>query len=125
MVVDGTDLVVHLTWAEKIGGFHTDIRVPLTAIYAVEAMEKPPWLELRGWRMTGFSFPGRIALGTRKHGAGFDFTVVKKSAPVVQIDANTGRFSRFVISVPEGADLQSEADRVADAAGIARPQRGS
>jgi hypothetical protein len=125
LVVDGTDLVVHLTLREKIAGFHADIRVPLTSIQSVSVPEYP-WMALRGWRMAGVAFPGRIAVGTRKHGTGFDFTCVRKQERAVQIDATTGRFSRFVISVPDGVDAQGEADRIADAAGIARsrPQPG-
>jgi len=40
----------------------------------------------------------------------------------VQIEVNTGRFQRFLISVPNGVDVDSEANRIADAAGIARPR---
>jgi len=36
------------------------------------------------------------------------------------VEVNYGRFSRFVISVPDGVDAQDEADRIADSAGIAR-----
>jgi hypothetical protein len=125
LVVDGTDLVVHLTLREKIAGFHADIRVPLSSIQSASVPEYP-WMALRGWRMAGVAFPGRIAVGTRKHGTGFDFTCVRKKERAVQIDATTGRFSRFVISVPDDVDAQDEADRIADAAGIARsrPQPG-
>jgi hypothetical protein len=125
LVVDGTDLVVHLTVREKIAGFHGDIRVPLSSIQSATVPEYP-WMALRGWRMAGVAFPGRIAVGTRRHGTGYDFTCVHKQERAVQIDVNTGRFSRFVISVPDGVDAQEEADRVADAAGIARsrPQPG-
>jgi hypothetical protein len=35
------------------------------------------------------------------------------------VDLRRGRFSRFVISVPEGSDPQTEAARIAAAAGIA------
>jgi hypothetical protein len=124
LVVDGTDLVVRLTVREKIAGFHGDIRVPLSSIQSVSVPEYP-WV-MRGWRMAGVAFPGRIAIGTRRHGTGYDFTCVRKQQRAVQIDATTGRFSRFVISVPDDMDAQDEADRIADAAGIARsrPQPG-
>ena len=57
LIVDDADLVVHLTLGEKIWGFHGDIRVPLSFIFAV-APDPKPWMALRGWRMAGVSFPG-------------------------------------------------------------------
>ncbi|HUJ66772.1 MAG TPA: hypothetical protein VLX59_14600 [Acidimicrobiales bacterium] len=124
LLVEGTDLVVHLTMREKIAGFHADIRVPLSAIRTT-SVPQYPWMALRGWRMAGVALPGKIAVGTRKHGTGFDFTCVRNQQRAVQIDVNSGRFSRFVISVPDDIDAQDEADRIADAAGIARSQPGS
>jgi hypothetical protein len=119
LVVDGADLVVHLSTREKIGGVHGDIRVPLTAIRSA-SVPRYPWLALRGWRMAGVGIPGRIALGTRRHGSGYDFCCVRKQERAVQVDVNYGRYSRFVISVPDGVDAQEQADRIADSAGIAR-----
>jgi hypothetical protein len=118
LIVDDADLVVHLTLGEKIRGFRGDIRVPLTFIYAV-APDPKPWLALRGWRMAGISFPGHSAAGTRRHGDGYDFCVLHRDWPAVRVDLRRGRFSRFVIYVPEGGDPQAEAARIAAAAGIA------
>ena len=118
LIVDDKNLVVHLTPGEKVWGLHGDIRVRLSAIVSV-APDPKPWLGLRGWRMTGISFPGHAALGTRRHGDGHDFCVLHRDRPAVQVNVATGRFSRFVISVQEGRDAQAEAARIAAAAGIA------
>jgi uncharacterized protein len=118
LIVDDKDLVVHLTPGEKVWGLHGDIRVPLSAIVSVAADPKP-WLGLRGWRMTGISFPGHAALGTRRHGDGYDFCMLHRDRPAVRVDVAQGRFSRFVISAPEDGDAQAEAARIAAAAGIA------
>ena len=117
LIVDDEDLVVHLTLGEKIWGFHGDIRVRLSSIVSV-APDPKPWLGLRGWRMAGFSFPGHAALGTRRHGAGYDFCILHRDRPAVRVDASSGRFSRLIISVPEGGDSAVEAARIAAAAGI-------
>ncbi len=117
--VEGDDLILRLNWREKIAGFHGNVRVPLSAIRAV-TVPPNPWLAMRGWRMAGTGIPGFVALGTRRHGDGYDFTAVKKNAPAVQVELNTGRFERLLVSVPDGVDVDSEADRIADAAGIAR-----
>jgi hypothetical protein len=115
--VDGEDLVLHLSWREKIAGFHANLRAPLTAVRSVKVLAKP-WMELRGWRMAGITITGRVGLGTRRHGDGFDFCALHGERPAVQVELASGRFGRWVVSVPEGGDVLSEAARVAAAAGI-------
>ena len=117
LIIDDQDLVVHLTPGEKVWGFHRDIRVGLSAIVRV-APDPQPWRGLRGWRMAGISMAG-YAVGTRRHGDGYDFCVLHRDRPAVQVDAASGRFSRLVICVPEGGDAAAEAARIAAAAGIA------
>jgi hypothetical protein len=118
LIVADDDLVVHLTLGEKIWGFHGDVRVRLGWIVSV-APDPKPWLSLRGWRMAGVNFAGRAALGTRRHGDGYDFCILHRDRPAVRVDLVRGRFSRLVISVPESGDAQTEAARIAAAAGIA------
>ncbi len=118
LIVDDEDLVVHLTLGEKIWGFHGDIRVRLSSIVSV-APDPKPWLGLRGWRMAGVSFAGHAVLGTRRHGDGYDFCILHRDRPAVQVNVAPGRFSRLVICVPEGGDPEAEAARIAAAAGIA------
>jgi hypothetical protein len=118
--VEDDQLVLHLPMRQKIIGFHNDIRVPLTAVRSVSAVEKP-WLRLRGRRMAGTAMRGVAAIGTWIHGdRQFDFCVVRRQQQAVQVDLNAGRFERFLVCVPEGADPAAEAERVAAAAGIAR-----
>jgi hypothetical protein len=117
LIVDDRDLAVRLTLGEKIWGFHGDIRVRLSSIVSV-APDPKPWLGLRGWRMAGISFVGRAVLGTRRHGDGYDFCILHRDRPAVQVNLASGRFSRLVISVPEGGDAEAEAARIAAAAGI-------
>ena len=118
LIVNDKNLVVHLTPGEKVWGLHGDIRIRLSSIVSV-APDPKPWLGLRGWRMAGVSLAGRAVLGTRRHGDGYDFCILHRDRPAVQVEVASGRFSRFVISVPEGGDAQAEAARIAAAAGIA------
>ena len=124
LIVDDRDLVVRLTLGEKILAFHGDIRVRLSGILSV-APDPKPWLGLRGWRMAGFSFPGYAALGTRRHGEGYDFCVLHRDQPAVRVNVTSGRFSRLIVSVPEGGDAEAEAARIAAAAGIAPSEPAS
>jgi hypothetical protein len=68
--------------------------------------------------MAGISITGYAVLGTRRHGDGYDFCILHRDRPAVRMDVASGRFSRFIISVPEGGDPESEAARIAAAAGI-------
>jgi hypothetical protein len=118
LTVDDQDLVVHLTLGEKIWGFHGNLRIPLASVRFV-APDLEPWLGLRGWRMAGVYFAGHSALGTRRHGDHFDFCMLHGERPAVRVEMTSGRFSRLVISVPEGGDPAAEAAWIAAAAGIA------
>jgi hypothetical protein len=117
LTVDDKDLVLHLTLGEKILSFHGDIRVRRSFIVSV-APDPKPWLDLRGWRMAGISFTGHAVLGTRRHGDGYDFCILHHDWPAVRVVLSSGRFSRLIISVPEGGDPEAEAARIAAAAGI-------
>ncbi|HTX29509.1 MAG TPA: hypothetical protein VME19_21095 [Streptosporangiaceae bacterium] len=116
LIVDRDELVVHLTLGEKIWGFHGDVRVRLASIVSV-APDPDPWRGLRGWRMAGVCVTGVVMLGTRRHAAGYDFCILHHDRPAVQVELASGRFSRLIISVPEGSDPEAEAARIAAAAG--------
>jgi uncharacterized protein len=118
LIVDDGVLRVHLTLGEKIWGLHGDIRVRLSSIVSV-APDPKPWQSLRGWRMAGVSLAGYAALGTRRHGHGYDFCILHRDRPAVRVDVASGRFSRLIVGVPEGGDERAEAARIAAAAGIA------
>ena len=117
--VDGPDLILHLTGVQKVVGFHNDIRTPLTAVRSVRAVEKP-WLALRGRRMAGTALRGQTAMGTWIHGEReYDFCVLRGQQAAVQVDLNTGRFSRWLVGIDDLYAAQTEAARIAAAAGIA------
>lgn len=120
LLVDGTDLVLHLPVRQKVLGFHADIRVPLTAVRSVAPIGHP-WMALRGRRMAGTALRGVAAIGTWIQGdRHFDFNVLRGEEQAIQVDLNAGRFDRFIVGVPASRDARAEADRIADAAGIAR-----
>lgn len=119
LLVDGADLVVHLTPMQKFVSFHLDIRVPLTAVRSVKPLDNP-WMTLRGRRMAGTALRGVAAMGTWIHGDKlFDFNIVRGQQKAVQVDVNAGRFQRYIICVPDGTDPGAEAEWIAAAAGIA------
>jgi hypothetical protein len=114
--LDDQHLIVHLTPAEKFWSFHRDLAVPLTSILKVRTNRKP-WLDLRGWRVTGINLQGKMSRGTRRHGSGYDFIYVTADDEAVEVElAPTGRYERLTLSVP---DADAEVRRIAAAAGIA------
>src|ERR1700677_2415697 len=120
LVVEGDEVVVRLSPAEKFWGFHGNMRVPLAAVRNVSVPEYP-YAELRGWRMAGTGLPGLIALGTRRHATGYDFTAVRRQRPSVQVDLNgPPRWQRLLLPGAPSGDAEPEADKIPAAAGIAR-----
>ena len=120
LLVQGTDLVLHLPPTQKLLGFHGDLKLPLSAIRTVRPVEKP-WLTLRGRRMAGTAMRGVAAVGTWIHGERrYDFCVIRRTQPAVMVEMASGRFDRLIVGIPEGSDPVAEADRIAAAAGVAR-----
>jgi len=100
LIVDGPDLVVHLSSLEKLGALRGDVRVPLSTVRSAE-LEPHPFATLRGIRV-GTGIPGVIALGTRRFAHGQDFTAVVGGKPAVRVDlSQESSFSRLVVSVPD------------------------
>ena len=99
LIVDGPDLVVGLSWLEKLGAVHGNVRVPLRAVRSAVA-EPNPWDALRGIKLAGTGIPGVIALGTRRFASGQDFAAVKGGGPAVRVDlSEESPFARLVVSV--------------------------
>jgi hypothetical protein len=122
--VDGDDLVLRLRGREKVMGFHADIRAPLSSVRSVRVLTNP-WLgELRGWRMAGIAIPPFFSYGTRRHGTGYDFAVVRRMQPVVEVQLSYGRFQRLLASAESAEEAASLAASVAAAAGIKVSEAG-
>ncbi len=122
--IDGPDLVVAMRPGERFCSFRLgDLRVPLASVRRVR-VPLSPWLALRGWRSTGLAVPGWIAMGTRRHGTGWDFTLVRRGGPAVVIELNGQHFGEILVSVP---DAPAAGEAISAAAGIAfdpTPDRG-
>ena len=101
LIIEGSDLVVGLSWLEKLGALRGNVRVPLHAVRDAEA-EPDPWGALRGIRAPGTGIPGVIALGTRRYDGGKDFAVVLGHRSAVRVDlGQESPFGRLVVSVSD------------------------
>ena len=72
--VDGDELVLHLTAFERAEAAHGDLRVPLSAVRKVEAVEEPLG-EASGIR-AGTGLPGVVLVATMYGSGGKRFFVV-------------------------------------------------
>jgi hypothetical protein len=98
--VEGTDLVVRLSWPERMTAGRREVRVPAAALRRVY-VEPDWWRALRGRRGRGLWIPGRYSLGTRRLPDGEDFTALRAGGPVLCVDlSRTSRLRRLALSVP-------------------------
>ncbi len=110
LLVDGSDLVVKMSELEKFEAIHADVRVPLSTVRAVRAVDDA-WPELRGIRAPGTGIPGVIAVGTRRGSFGKDFTVVHGREQAVVVDLDGATYSRIVVTTTDADRVAAEIQR--------------
>ncbi len=77
--IEGSELVLHLTGLEKAEGVHGELRVPLSAVRAVEVLNNAHDPADTGFKV-GTRIPGVIEVGTM-HGTKTVFACVHKGTP--------------------------------------------
>ena len=102
--VDGDSLVLRLRALEKAEGMHGEIRVPLSTVRAVRAVDDA-WPELRGIRAPGTGVPHVIAVGTRRGNFGRDFAAVHGKGPAVVVELEGATYGRLVVTADDAAAL--------------------
>lgn len=112
LTVDGNELVLHMHATEKAEGFHGDIRVPLSAVEAVRAVDDP-WPELRGIRAPGTGVPKVIAVGTRRGNFGKDFAAVHGKGQAVVVDLTGAEYGRLVVTCDDAPGVAATIERAA------------
>ncbi|MEU6282126.1 hypothetical protein [Streptomyces sp. NPDC047028] len=111
MLVRDDDLVVRLSWWERLLARHGDLRVPLDGVSRV-IVEPDWWRALRGAAGRGVWVPGVLCLGVRGHHGGRDFVAVRPGRPVVCVVVwPPADYALLAVSVPAG-DAEAVAARV-------------
>ncbi len=81
LVVEDTELVLHLSRAEKLEAVHGDLRVPLDSVVGVEVLDDAHRAaDVLGVKI-GTRLPGVIEVGTVHSGEGTLFAAVHRDTP--------------------------------------------
>ncbi len=100
LTVEDDQLVLRLTWSEKVAARRSRVRVPLSAVRTV-VIEPDWWRALRGRHGRGVWAPEVVCIGVRRHSAGRDFVAMRPGGPVLCIGLRpSSAFSLLVVSVP-------------------------
>ena len=98
--VVGGELVLELSFWERVGALHFNPRVSLSAVTKVEFIDNL-WSNkvLRGMRAPGTGIPYKVLLGTMRGRNYRDFTAIKGRGAGVEICLNEGPFERWIFTL--------------------------
>ncbi|TFV58815.1 hypothetical protein E4P42_09930 [Mycobacterium sp. PS03-16] len=96
----GQDLEVRLTVGEKIAALRGDLRVPLSAVTAVDVVTEP-LAAVTGARAPGLGLPGRAKIGTWRQRGRRTFAVARAHVPAVRIALSGQRDDVLIVSLPD------------------------
>jgi hypothetical protein len=98
--VIGDELVLELSYWERVGAFHSSPRVSINAVTKIEFVEKL-WSNevLRGMRAPGTGLPFVVLLGSMRGRKYCDFTAIKGQAAGVVITLSEGPFQRWIFTL--------------------------
>ena len=98
--VVGDELVLELSFWERVGALHSSPRVSLSAVTKVEFIDNL-WSNkvLRGMRAPGTGIPYKVLLGTMRGRNYRDFTAIKGRGAGVEICLNEGPFERWIYTL--------------------------
>ncbi|MDN5857301.1 MAG: lysophospholipase [Pseudonocardia sp.] len=110
--IDGHDLVVELTRAQRVAGLLRDVRVPLHAVRDVEVVPNTLYATT-GIRAPGLGVPGLIKIGTWRRRGHRELVVAGAGAPGVRVSLSGRPYDALVLATDEperlAADLRSAA----------------
>jgi hypothetical protein len=96
----GSEVILQLSWREKIFAFHGNPRATASDVLSITESINP-WSKevLRGVRAPGTAIPFVVLLGTMRFSGGKDFTAIYKRGPVRIYEFSAGEFKRWIVSI--------------------------
>ena len=94
------ELILELSFWERVGALHSSPRVSLNAVTKLEFIDNL-WSNkvLRGVRAPGTGIPYKVLLGTMRGREFRDFTAIKGRGAGVEICLNEGPFERWIFTL--------------------------
>lgn len=100
VVIDGDELVLQLSFWEKMGALHTSPRALCSELKSVESVEKLWRSEvLRGIRAPGTALPYVVLLGTLRGKSYKDFVALKGRGQGYVLTFASGPFERWIFTI--------------------------
>jgi hypothetical protein len=98
----GNELILQLSFWEKMGALHSNPRAPLGSIEKIE-FEDQLWgsHKLRGVRAPGTALPYVVLLGTLRGRKFRDFVAMKGRKPGVILTLSSGKFTRWIFTLEQ------------------------
>jgi hypothetical protein len=105
LLIQGDDLVLRLSWWERLAARQGELRLPLLQVARI-AEEPSWWRALRGVPERAWRIPGALYLGVWRHPDGRDFVALRPHDPVVVTDLWQGLpYVRLVVSTPAALEI--------------------
>jgi hypothetical protein len=100
--VIGKELILELSFWERVGSLHSSPRVELSAVTKIEFAQNL-WTKevLRGIRAPGTGIPYVLLLATMRERDYRDFTAIKGKGSGVIITLNEGPFARWIFTLKQ------------------------
>jgi hypothetical protein len=98
--VVGEEIILELSFWERVGAIHSSPRVAISAVTKIEFVEKL-WSNkvLRGVRAPGTGIPYKVLLGTMRGRSYRDFTAIKGRGAGVVVTLSEGPFERWIFTL--------------------------
>ena len=102
LVVHRDELVIRLSWLERMAAFRGDVHLPLGSIQSV-SIQEAPYSALRGFRAPGTGVPGVIAYGVRLMTGGRpDFAALHGRGPAILMELTpAASFGTVLVTVDD------------------------
>jgi hypothetical protein len=107
MRVEGGALVVRFTTGEKVLGLVRDLRIPVSAVASVAAVDDG-LAAAHGLRAPGLGLPGLRKLGTWRGRAGKTLVSVRRHQPAVRVHLTGETFATLLVGSDDAAALAAE-----------------
>lgn len=102
------EIVIHLSFWQRLAAFHGDVHIPATSIRGAEVAD-PKWVRTLGLRVPGTALPGLIIAGTyiKPKDSAFVYWV-RGDKSLLQLNLSGRPYNRVFIGVDDAAALAEQ-----------------